>query len=210
MHKKTYLVLGPHTDDGEWGCGASIVKWIRAGHSVHYAAFSAAEESVPDGFSPDVLREEIVEAVKLLGLPIENLKVFTFRVRHFPRDRQEILESMIQLRKQLDPDVVVVPSSYDTHQDHEVISREAFRAFKRCTILGYEIPWNNRRIDLTFFNGVDRECLDAKIGSIAAYKSQNFRAPNYADLINSLAIQRGSQAGLDFAEAFEVIRWVET
>lgn len=210
MRKKVYLVLGPHTDDGEWGCGASIVKWIKEGHTVHYAAFSAAEESVPDGLPPDILRKEIVDAIAVLGISIENLKVFTFRVRHFPRDRQEILETMVGLRKQIKPDVVVVPSSFDTHQDHEVISQEAFRAFKRCTILGYEIPWNNRRIDLTFFNGVDRICLDAKVASIAAYKSQAFRAPNFSDLINSLAIQRGSQAGLDFAEAFEVIRWVES
>ncbi|MFN4028667.1 MAG: PIG-L deacetylase family protein [Acidovorax temperans] len=209
MHKKVYLVLGPHTDDGEWGCGASIVKWIKEGHTVHYAAFSAAEESVPDGLPPDILRKEIVDAIAVLGIAIENLKVFTFRVRHFPRDRQEILETMVGLRKQIKPDVVAVPSSFDTHQDHEVISQEAFRAFKRCTILGYEIPWNNRRIDLTFFNGVDRICLDAKVASIAAYKSQIFRAPNFPDLINSLAIQRGSQVGLDFAEAFEVIRWVE-
>jgi LmbE family N-acetylglucosaminyl deacetylase len=210
MRKKVYLVLGPHTDDGEWGCGASIVKWIKEGHTVHYAAFSAAEESVPDGLPPDILRKEIVDAIAVLGIAIENLKVFTFRVRHFPRDRQEILETMVGLRKQIKPDVVVVPSSFDTHQDHEVISQEAFRAFKRCTILGYEIPWNNRRIDLTFFNGVDRICLDAKVASIAAYKSQIFRAPNFPDLINSLAIQRGSQVGLDFAEAFEVIRWVES
>ena len=208
-HQKTYLILGPHTDDGEWGCGASIAKWVQEGHNVHYAAFSAAEESVPKGLPEDILRQEILQAIQVLGIKVEQLKVFAYRVRHFPRDRQEILEDMLELRRQLEPDVVVVPSSYDTHQDHEVINREAFRAFKRSTILGYEIPWNNRRIDLTFFNGVTRAQLDAKVASIGAYKSQEFRAPNYADLINSLAIQRASQAGLPFAEAFEVIRWVE-
>lgn len=207
--KKNILVLGPHTDDGEWGCGGSINKWVTAGHIVHYAAFSAAEESVPRDLPSDILRREIVSACDLMGVKQENLKVFEYRVRHFPRDRQEILEDMIKLREELRPDIVVVPSSYDTHQDHEVINREAFRAFKRSTLLGYEIPWNNRRIDLTFFNGLNRTQVDAKIAAIAAYRSQLFRAPNYMDLINSLAIQRGSQAGMPYAEAFEVIRWVE-
>ncbi len=207
--KKKYLVLGPHTDDGEWGCGASISKWIREGHVVHYAAFSAAEESVPAGLPLDILRQEIKAAIMVLGVSAENLSVFSYRVRYFPRDRQEILEDMIRLRGKIQPDVVLVPSSYDTHQDHEVINREAFRAFKRATILGYEIPWNNRKNDLTFFNGVTESDLAAKINSIAAYKSQEFRAPNFSDLINSLAIQRGSQVGLGLAEAFEVIRWVE-
>jgi LmbE family N-acetylglucosaminyl deacetylase len=206
---KTILVLGPHTDDGEWGCGASVAKWIAEGHKVHYVAFSAAEESLPAGLPPDILRDEIRMAVRELGVLTDNLKVLEYRVRHFPRDRQEILEDMIRLRKEFRPDIVVIPNSHDTHQDHEVINREAFRAFKRSTLLGYEIPWNNRRTDLTFFNGVTREQLDAKIASIEAYRSQLFRAPNYVELINSLAIQRGSQAGLQFAEAFEVIRWVE-
>jgi LmbE family N-acetylglucosaminyl deacetylase len=186
-----------------------MAKWIRGGHDVHYAAFSAAEESVPEGLPQDILRQEILHAIRAVGMDVDRLRVFGYRVRHFPRDRQEILEDMIQLRTQLKPDVVIVPSSYDTHQDHEVINREAFRAFKRSTILGYEIPWNNRRIDLTFFNGVTPEQLDAKIASISAYKSQEFRTPNFAELIKSLAIQRGSQAGLPLAEAFEVIRWVE-
>lgn len=209
IRKKRFLILGPHTDDGEWGCGASIAKWIEEGHDVHYAAFSAAEESVPSDLPQDILRKEIIEASKLIGLHADQLVVFAYRVRHFPRDRQEILEDMVQLRLRINPDVVVVPSSFDTHQDHEVINREAFRAFKRSTILGYEIPWNNRRIDLTFFNGVTPGQIEMKIKSINAYESQKFRTPNFSELIRSLAVQRGSQAGLPLAEAFEVIRWVE-
>lgn len=209
ISKKKFLILGPHTDDGEWGCGASIAKWIEEGHDVHYAAFSAAEESVPSDLPQDILRKEIIEASKLIGLQADQLVVFAYRVRHFPRDRQEILEDMVQLRLRINPDVVVVPSSFDTHQDHEVINREAFRAFKRSTILGYEIPWNNRRIDLTFFNGVTPGQVESKIKSINAYESQKFRTPNFSELIRSLAVQRGSQAGLPLAEAFEVIRWVE-
>lgn len=209
MQNKVILVLGPHTDDGEWGCGASIVKWIEAGHSVYYAAFSAAEESVPEGLPLDILRTEIPIAVQILGIELDKLKVFAHKVRYFPRDRQDILEEMIRLRQELRPNVVVVPSTFDTHQDHEVICQEAFRAYKRSTILGYELPWNNRRIDLTFFNGVSADQLSKKIESIGAYKSQLFRAPNYGELIKSLALQRGSQVGLDYAEAFEVIRWVE-
>ena len=207
---KQILILGPHTDDGEWGCGASIAKWVEQGHTINYVAFSAAEESVPAGFSSDILRNEILDASEVLGLSPNNVRVSKFKVRYFPRDRQDILEEMIQLREELKPEIVVVPSSYDTHQDHQVISQESFRAFKRSTILGYEIPWNNRQITLTFFNGVSEECLQKKVSALAAYKSQYFRAPNFKELVMSLAIQRGSQVGLPFAEAFEVIRWVES
>lgn len=211
MHMKNQriLILGPHTDDGEWGAGASIAHWIRLGHQVWYAAFSAAEESVPAEFSPDILRTEIVNASKELGIPRVNLRVFHHKVRYFPRDRQDLLEEMIQLRQEIQPTLVVLPSSYDTHQDHKVISEEGFRAFKRCSILGYEIPWNNRKTEFTFFQQVDPEDIESKIRAIASYKSQIFRNPNYDEFIRSLALQRGFQVGFKYAEAYEVIRWVE-
>lgn len=209
MSQRRILVLGPHTDDGEWGAGATIAKWAREGHQVWYAAFSAAEESVLSEFSPDILRTEIVEASKILGIPNENLKVLNHRVRYFPRDRQDILEEMIRLRREINPTLVLVPSSYDTHQDHAVISQEGFRAFKRSSILGYEIPWNNRKIDLTFFSNVTEQDVQLKVQAIAAYRSQVFRNPNYEAFIRSLATQRGFQVGCQYAEAFEVIRWLE-
>ena len=202
------LILGPHTDDGEWGAGASIARWLELGHQVWYAAFSAAEESVRAEFSPDVLRTEILAATAELGIPQANLRVLQHKVRYFPRDRQDILEQMIRLRREINPTLVVQPSSYDTHQDHKIISEEGFRAFKRCSILGYEIPWNNRKIDLTYFQEVSAENLQKKVNAIAAYKSQVFRNPRYEDFIRSLALQRGFQVGCDYAEAYEVIRWV--
>lgn len=160
------------------------------------------------GFSPDVLRTEIIDATAELGIPTENLRVLHHKVRYFPRDRQDILEEMIRLRREIEPTLVLLPSSYDTHQDHKVINEEGFRAFKRSSMLGYEIPWNNRKIDLTYFQEVDEIDIASKVRSIGAYKSQVFRNPQYEEFIRSLAVQRGFQVGCRYAEAYEVIRWV--
>lgn len=202
------VVLAPHTDDGEWGAGASIARWIGIGHQVWYVAFSAAEESVLTEFPEDVLRTEVFDATRELGIPFGHVRVLHHRVRYFPRDRQDILEEMIRLRKELNPTLVLLPSSHDTHQDHQVISEEGFRAFKRSSILGYDMPWNNRKTDLTFFQEVDASELAAKVRAIGAYRSQIFRNPRYEEFIESLAVQRGFQVGCRYAEAFEVIRWV--
>lgn len=208
MSTQRILVLGPHTDDGEWGAGGSIRRWIELGHDVWYVAFSAAEESVQSKFSPDVLRTEIIQAIAELGIQQNNLRVLHHKVRYFPRDRQEILEELVRLRNEIDPTLVVLPSSYDTHQDHRIISEEGFRAFKRSSILGYEIPWNNRKIDLTYFQEISESDLNCKVRAVAAYKSQLFRNPHYEEFIRSLAVQRGFQVGCRYAEAYEVIRWV--
>ena len=53
------LVLAPHTDDGEFGCGGTISKLIYQGVEVHYVAFSACEQSVLPEFPSDILITEV-------------------------------------------------------------------------------------------------------------------------------------------------------
>ena len=64
----TILVLGPHTDDGEFGCGGTMAKFIEAGKNVYYATFSCAEESVPEGLPKDILLKEVKASSKVLGI----------------------------------------------------------------------------------------------------------------------------------------------
>jgi len=45
------LVLAPHTDDGEFGCGGTMARLIENGVKVTYAAFSTAAKSVSGGVS---------------------------------------------------------------------------------------------------------------------------------------------------------------
>ena len=63
----TILVLAPHTDDGEFGCGGSISKWVNEGKEVYYVAFSSAEKSVLKEMPKDILKE-VQEATKVLGI----------------------------------------------------------------------------------------------------------------------------------------------
>ena len=136
------LVLAPHTDDGEFGCGGTICRLVEAGAEVHYMAFSTASRSLPEGFPDDTLLHEVRAATAELGISREHLTVHDFEVRTFPTVRQEILEILVAAAAELGPDMVLMPSLVDIHQDHETIAREGLRAFKRTTLLGYEIPWN--------------------------------------------------------------------
>ena len=53
------LVLAPHTDDGEFGCGGTMARLVEAGCEVRYVAFSIATRSLPEGFLPDTLAREV-------------------------------------------------------------------------------------------------------------------------------------------------------
>ena len=103
---KTVLVLAPHTDDGEFGCGGTIARLINEGAEVHYIAFSACEQSVLPQFPSDILITEVKEAPKVLGIKSENLHLLKYDVRTFNYNRQAILDEIIKFRNEINPDLV--------------------------------------------------------------------------------------------------------
>jgi LmbE family N-acetylglucosaminyl deacetylase len=203
------LVLAPHTDDGEFGCGGTMARLVEAGVEVRYVAFSIATKSLPEGFPPDTLAREVREATAELGIPSEALGVHDFEVRTFPEHRQAILELLIGLWEEWRPDAVLQPSLGDIHQDHQAVAAEGLRAFKRTTLLGYEIPWNTLNFNYQAYVALEQRHVERKVAALARYESQQHR--NYAnpEYIWNLARTRGINVGLEFAEAFEVYRVVE-
>lgn len=202
------LILAPHTDDGEFGCGGSISKWVGEGKEVYYVAFSSAKKSVPPGMPKNILEKEVREATQVLGIEPNNLVLFNYPVREFPTYRQKILEDMVGLGNKLNPELVLLPSTNDTHQDHQTISQEGFRAFKKTSMIGYEMPYNNLNFSTNLFVVLEEEHVSKKVQALKCYKSQASKIYATSDFIMSLASVRGTQIGVKYAEAFEVIRWV--
>lgn len=206
----TILVLAPHTDDDAFGMGATIAKLIEQGHTVHIAAFSVCMQSVLKHLPPDTLITEFHAACDVLGVPRERRHIRDFRVRTFDRHRQEILDWMIELREDLRPTRVYMPSLRDTHQDHEVVAKEALRAFKQCTLLSYELPWNCPHFHAQYFEVLSDRHAARKVAAIGEYASQAHRRYAHRDYLYGHLALRGVQCGQVYAEAFEVVRMVES
>lgn len=204
---KRALVLCPHTDD-EFGCAGTIVRLLNNGVDVHYAALSRCEESVPVGFPKDVLEQECRACTEELGLAPDRVRILGERVRHFPSARQEILEQLVQLRREIQPELVLLPSSFDTHQDHATVNREGFRAFKHSTVLGYELPQNLISFVSSAFVALSDADMVRKVKALQHYQSQEFRPYAAEGFIRALALVRGVQCNNGYAEAFELIRLI--
>ena len=202
------LVLAPHTDDGEFGCGGTMARLVAAGCEVRYHAFSIATRSLPPGFPPDTLAREVAEATAELGIPREWLTVHDFDVRTFPERRQDILELLVALWEEWQPDVVFQPSLHDVHQDHRTIAEEGLRAFKRTTILGYEIPWNNFDFEYQWYVALEQRHIDLKVAALEKYASQQHRRYANEEYVRNLARMHGVNVNREYAEVFQVYRVV--
>ena len=85
---------------------------------------------------------------------------------------------------------------------------ETLRAFKQCTILGYEQPWNNISFNTDAFIRLQEKHLQKKIRALQCYGSQRHREYLNENFIRSLATTRGVQINVKYAEALEVVRWI--
>lgn len=203
---KRALVLAPHTDDGELGCGGTLAQLAKSGCHIRYVAFSVANRSLPPGFPPDTLAGEAREATAALG--ISDVVLHDFDVRTFPEHRQEILELLVKEAKEYKPDVVFQPSPSDMHQDHQTIAKEGLRAFKRTSVLGYLLPWNTSGFSDDCYIAFDEPELEQKVEAVGKYVSQRHRSYADPDYIRSLARVHGVTIGRPYAEVFKVSRLV--
>jgi LmbE family N-acetylglucosaminyl deacetylase len=188
------VVLSPHVDDETLAVGGTIAKYIERGADVYVYAFSTGLSNVNEF-------RAACKSLKTTSHPFTH-----FKTRHFGEHRQQVLDCMVEIQKQLKPNVVFVPAQSDCHQDHQVITEEAKRAFKHATIYGYECPWNSYNFSNTCYNVLSPEHVTAKVIAMQEYSSQFSKIYFKEENIISLARVRGMQAGTEYAECFEVIR----
>ena len=202
------LILSTHTDDFEIGMGATARRLICMGCNVHLAVFCQAVESLPEGFSKSTLFEEQEKASAAIGLARENVTIFDIPVRRFPEHRQLVLESMIELRSLISPTVIFGPSTSDIHQDHQVVSCEMVRAFKKSTVLGYQLPWNDLCAHRDCVIQVSKDDVESKLQAVFCYESQSHRSyMSKRYILGDLAVN-GSLVDVEFAEVYQLLRLV--
>ena len=78
-------------------------------------------------------------SLSVLGFTREQIIVEEFETRKFPQQRQEVLEYLCQQRLDFKPDMVFVHTRSDIHQDHNVVTEDALRAFRGTTLLGFDV-----------------------------------------------------------------------
>jgi len=203
------LFLSPHTDDVELGSGGTLEKFRENGNNIMIIVFSEGSIYNSDDEGKSTLKKEFKRTMK--EAMIQNYKIFNFKIRELGYSRQEILEELVKVNDLFFPDLVVGPSLNDFHQDHQTIASEMVRAFKtEASIICYEMPWNHISFNTQLFVRLEKKHIERKLSLLNHYKSQlEMKRPYFSpEFIYGLAKTRGVQCNSEYAEAFEVLRWI--
>ena len=195
------LLLAPHADDIELGCGATVAKFIEERHDILWVIIAPVE----------TLNAEHMSVTIELGLEKSKCPYFHFDVRHIYERRQELLENLFAIKSSFSPDMVIGPSLNDLHQDHRTVSEEMVRAFKNnCSVICYELPWNHISFDVQLLVRLEKRHIEKKLQMVRKFKSQfSIRSSYFSEeFVRGLSAVRGMQLGAECAEAFEIVRWV--
>ena len=203
FYGKSLLFMGSHPDDIELGCGAFLAG-MNGKAEIFCYTFSDNQKN-PN--LPNLVQEH-TNSMRVLGLRDDQFELGTFETRRFPDARQEILEKMIVLRKQHQPEIVFVHTAQDLHQDHQIITQEAMRAFRGTTVLGFDVLRSSYGFFPHFLAEVSEADVNKKIAALAEYKTYKDRYYFSPDIMRATAIRHGALAERPYAEGFDIIRVV--
>jgi Uncharacterized proteins, LmbE homologs len=197
------LFLGAHPDDIELGAGALIHR-IAGSCELHCATLSENRKSS----DLDGLLEQHRRSLTSLGVSPQNIRLERFETRRFFERRQEILDLFLSLKRELKPDIVFVHSPHDVHQDHNVMTSEALRAFRGTTLLGYEILRSSHGFVPELLVEVSSENVEGKISALTMYEVYRDKSYFKPDIVRASMLRNGELSELPFAEGFELLRGV--
>ena len=221
------LVLAPHADDEALGCSGLMARLAEAGRDIHVVYLAV------DGFHHAGLDRDTTYAERVAEIE-HVLALFGERCSHeiaygnrglieqldtLPRrELVDRFERVIDARR---PEMVLLPAAPDYDQDHQAVFAAAHAATRPIAerfgrwlvphVLTYEmakLQWSAEPlprapafIDVT---GV----IETKLEAVRRYATQLRPSPHVRslDAVRALASLRGAEVGVQYAEAFGVLR----
>lgn len=217
-----WLVVVAHPDDEVLGAGATINKLIKEGHNVAVATMAnhaAARANISDTLADDQKRALIILGVNMVyTADFPNIKMNT--VPHLELVR--FIESCID---DFQAEAIITHHPTDTNNDHMVTSyatQAACRLFQRkqtpyklkkfmymetLSSTEWSLDSSSNRFTPNYFVEIKKEGFETKLKALAEYKGvmRDYPHPRSKEALEALATYRGCQAGIMYAEAFEVV-----
>ena len=194
------LVIGAHPDDGEIGCGGTVLKLIRDGSiaAVGWVVLTGEETRA---------REARESAETLLAAAPESVILQRgFRDGFLPYEGAEVKAFFEEVKRDFAPDVILTHQRDDLHQDHRTACELTWNTFRDHLILEYEVPkYDGDMGRPNMFVTLEDEICRRKIAHLMAhFGTQVPKRWFKEDLFSGLMRLRGMECNspTTFAEAF--------
>lgn len=206
------VAVGAHLDDIELGCGGMLAALQRAGTETHMIVMSASAYASYDGTvlrGAEQARAEGEEAAQ--RLKATTLDVLDFPTKDIPYDSTTV-EALEERFDRVRPDLIITHWPNDTHQAHRSVALATISAARHHpSILMYEPIFPSGRsytpFRPQFYVDISGEALAAKEDALRAHRSQFEKyGQAWLEAVTARARIRGYDIGVEFAEAFEVVR----
>ncbi|MFM2393301.1 MAG: hypothetical protein RLZZ546_1283 [Bacteroidota bacterium] len=218
------IIISAHPDDETLGAGGTILKHNENGDEVYWLIVTNVFES--EGFSKERVlsrKQEIEEVSRLYSFKkVYNLEYPTMKLND--TILFELVNKISHIFQQLEPEIIYVMNRSDAHSDHRIV----FDAVMSCTksfrypyvkkVLMYEclsetefapiLPERvfqaNYYVDISNF-------LNKKIEIMKIFDSElgEHPFPRSIKNIEALATFRGATVGVLYAEAFQMIKYID-
>ncbi len=203
LYGKKVCCIGAHPDDIELGCGALIANIAQRAEVLCV--------TLSDNQKNPALHNLVKEhraSMNVLGIPEDHDLLMDFETRRFPQLRQEILETLINIKRTYQPEIVFVHTRNDIHQDHVAVMDEAIRAFRGTTVLGFDVLRSSYGFFPHFLFEVSEQDVEKKLAALAEYKTYADRYYFGSEITRATMIRHGALAERPFAEGFDIHRVV--
>jgi LmbE family N-acetylglucosaminyl deacetylase len=137
----TIVIVAPHMDDEALACGGLIAK-LPDKNCIHLiyttdgmkspAPIMSGDEITPD--LGEVRIQESTQAMKLLGVPEQNLHFLRLPEAELKDHLSALQKSLSELLEQLDPQHIFAPFRYDRHLDHLAVNHAVVSTLNNGTV----------------------------------------------------------------------------
>jgi LmbE family N-acetylglucosaminyl deacetylase len=219
-YNKKVLFVSVHPDDETLGCGGTILKHKEKGDQIYWVILTTPMIGI---WSNEFI-ERRKEQVKNVSLKYGFTKCFMLDYETTKLDQAlkgNIIKQLFDIISEINPEIIYIPNRSDVHSDHRVAFECVFGAAKIFnhsyikSLLMYEClsetefapPFSENAFLPNYFVDIS-EFLTEKIDVMRIYDSEikEHPFPRSIDNIKALAVFRGAQAGVKYAEAFMILK----
>ena len=220
--KNVILVIVAHTDDETLGLGGTIARHVKAGDKVYGLSMTdgVGARLQKDINAIKIRQQASINASKILGL-------VWLEAGKFPDNSMdsvpllEIVRFIEKVKIQINPDIIYTHSSADLNIDHRVVNQAILTAFRpqpeenwqeiRAFEVASATDYGHKSVTNTFYPNLYIDITDTwenKLAALNEYSMEMKNSPHSRsfDGLENIAKYRGNQVGLEYAEAFEIIK----